>query len=128
MMPLLPFRGIALICGAMAVSSCVLGPSDTESCQTYANWGVAVEVRDSLSMEPAVLGAILEIVDGTYRETVRGEFPGQIELLGATERAGTYHLIISKPGYVDWVVSDVVVKQYGCHVRTVRLRALLAPL
>lgn len=123
----LTLRGSVPVCGAMALSSCFLGP-DVDHCQLYANWGIAVEVRDSVSMELAVFGAVLEIVEGSYRETVRGEFPSQIELLRATERPGIYDLVVSKPGYVDWVATDVVVREVVCHVRTVRLRALLRPI
>lgn len=92
--------------------------------------GVTVEVRDAMTAAPAACAATGEVREGDYVDPL-GDFgscatyPELAYLSGAYERAGTYRVSISKPGYKEWVRDGVVVTADACHVRTAFLSANL---
>jgi len=128
-------RFLPVLVACCGVQACFVDLASPEICQTYANWGIVLGVRDARSLEPAGFGARLEIREGEYLEIVEGQLAGQPALSGATERAGRYELLVTKPGYQDWTAEGVVVGwerdspwDDTCHVRTTRLEAVLVPL
>jgi hypothetical protein len=87
-----------------------------------------VEVRDAVTHEAIADGARLIVRDDDYVETVEGPpVPGLPYLQAAGERAGVYSVTVQKTGYQDWTRAPVWVRDDGCHVSTVRLRAQLQP-
>ena len=101
------------------------------SCLAAVAPGVQVEVRDSVSNEPAAYGATGSVVDGPFIDSLRvsglGVFPPEslLYLRAADERAGTYTVTVTKPGYVDWYRAGVEVTRGPCHVETAHLTARL---
>lgn len=69
----------------------------TEECPTDTNFNLAVDVRASPGGEP-VTDARVVITEGAYRETLGGSpIPGQH--LGSWDRAGTYTITVTAPGF-----------------------------
>jgi hypothetical protein len=93
--------------------------------------GVAVHVKDSLTGAGVASGASLVVREGLFKDSVA--FPSSspdlndFPLAAAGERAGTYQIAVSKPGYATWSQSNVRVTTNQCHVNTVELTALLQP-
>ncbi|MBX2992148.1 MAG: carboxypeptidase regulatory-like domain-containing protein [Bacteroidetes bacterium] len=95
-------------------------------CTTEARAGIQIDIRDSLSGQPAAIGATVVVQHNTYIDTLRGILlADSLTVSGAYERPGIYTIIITKSGYVDWIRPDVVVNKDECHVITVRLEARL---
>ncbi|MEM1042010.1 MAG: carboxypeptidase-like regulatory domain-containing protein [Bacteroidota bacterium] len=92
--------------------------------------GLRVSVRDADTGEPAAFEALGIARDAGFADTL-GTYdevppePGDLDLLGAWERAGRYDVTISKAGYQTWRRENVRVTEDECHVRTVELEALL---
>jgi len=105
-------------------SGACLGPTYTV-CTLDVNYGLQIVIRDSVSSALVATGAHATATSGSYYEVLR---INDGVAVGATERAGTYRVVVTKPGYQTWVRSGVVVKWDGCHVTSVLLTALLQPL
>jgi hypothetical protein len=93
-------------------------------------YGLIVEVRDSVTGEPAAVGARLVARDGAYADTSKqlpDPYTDPLVLHAAGERAGWYDVSVKKAGYSDWRRTPVRVTKDDCHVRTVRLAARLQP-
>lgn len=80
---------------------------------------LAASTGDSLPVTPS--GSVR---DGSYSDTmtVLGN-----RLMGAGERAGTYDITVTAPGYAPWDTTGIVVTADECHVRGVHLTAALRP-
>ena len=93
--------------------------------------GVMVYVKDSVTNAGVASGASLIVREGIFKDSVA--FPearpdlNDLNLNAAGERAGTYQVTVSKPGYTTWVQSNVRVTKNICHVNTVTLTARLQP-
>ena len=90
---------------------------------------IVVDVRDGFG-NPAAYGATAEFRDGDFVYTVRGGSDAldpatAVRITGPYERAGLYTVTVRKPGYRDWVATDVLVQADECHVHTVVLQATL---
>lgn len=93
-------------------------------CTALYAYGLTVTVvdaptGDSLRVAPAGVAH-----DGSWSETMQ-VFGNH--LLGAGERAGTYDITVTAPGYRAWDTTGVKVTADECHVRGVNLTARLAP-
>lgn len=92
---------------------------------------MTVFVKDSVTNAGIASGASLVVSEGIFKDSFAwpagrqdlNDFP----LAAAGERAGTYQVTVSKPGYATWVQSNVRVTRNVCHVNTVTLTALLQP-
>lgn len=99
-------------------------------CTANIQPGIQATVTDSVTGAPAAAGAKLVARDGTYADSSMYPADPQYQqawLAGAYERAGTYAVTITKPGYRPWAKSGVVVTRGECHVNTVKLEAKLQP-
>jgi len=85
---------------------------------------VAVDVRDDLG-RPAALGTRLVVRDGAFADTAVGEW--DLLTVGAADnRAGVYHVRISRPWYSDVERQNVVVPGDRCGaIATVRVSVSL---
>lgn len=115
----------------LIISSACSSASTSPICTQELRPALMVYVKDSLTNTGTASGASLVAREGTYKDSVA--FPdGRPELNGlnlnaAGERAGTYEVAVSKPGYATWIKSGVRVTKNECHVNTVQLTALLQP-
>lgn len=115
----------------LLVSACG-GSSDSEPvvCTASIEPGIRIQVTDSVSGNPISCGASALVTAGTYSEAVAnpsgtGCFDTAM-LMAAFERPGTYAVTVSKAGYLDFAVNDVVVTAGVCHVNTVTVEARLS--
>lgn len=122
-----PVAGLtAVLLGLMA---CNL--DEPVSCVAAVAPAVQVEVRDSISNQPAAYGATGTAVDGSFVDSLRvsglGLYPPEtlLYMRAADEREGTYAITVTKPGYVDWYQANVQVTRGPCHVDTAHLTARL---
>lgn len=125
----------ALLLGALSLSlmGC-LSNTDEENvaCTTVFTPGLSVEVVDAESGEGISCSAIVVFQDGNYQESAANEAgpncDNTAKFFGAYERAGTYNITAVKPGYLDNTVTDVVVTEDVCHVKTVNVTIELTAL
>jgi hypothetical protein len=116
-----------MLIGATACSAASTSPVCTQEFRP----ALMVYVKDSLTNTGTASGASLIVREGTYKDSVA--FPNgkpelnDLNLNAAGERAGTYQVAVSKPGYATWIKSNVRVTKNECHVNTVQLTALLQP-
>ena len=99
------------------------------SCTLIAHNAVEIEVRDSITGEPAADSATGRITRGTQAFDLQltgwtAEHVG-LWLTSRGSGPGTYQVEVSKPGYRTWQQSGVVVTEGDCGMNTVRLQARL---
>lgn len=117
----------SILIGVTACSAASTSPVCTQEFRP----ALMVYVKDSLTNAGTASGASLVARDGDFKDSVA--FPaGQpdlnnLNLSAAGERAGTYVVAVSKPGYATWIKSNVRVTKNACHVNTVQLTAALQP-
>ena len=117
----------ALYLTLLAAVGCSGSPSGV--CTLEFRYGLSVYVTDSLTGTATASGASLVVRDGPFKDSVshpsgRPEFDAS-PLLTAGERAGTYQISVSKPGYLPWSRSNVRITANECHVNPVSVTALL---
>lgn len=110
-------RTLAALATALAFTGCDIVGVD---CTTQAVAGVSVWAHDAVDGEPVTEGLTGHLLQGDYAELM---VVGSNQLYGAFERPGTYAVVVTAPGYQDWVRTDVTVEDGGCHVVPVEIRA-----
>lgn len=110
---------------ALAATAC-LDPIGS-ACTTEVAHSIVVEVRDSVTNEPAALGATLLVQTPEGLEPAAGHGHALLITWGE-ERSGTFDVTVRKEGYHDWVRRGVPVPSGTCHVQTANLIARLQPL
>ena len=100
---------------AFVASSLACSPVEKVCTDLFA-FGLSVTVTDEVD-DTNICDALVTISDGTYQEelTVQGQGADCV-YIGAGERAGTYRIEASKPGYDTLVTDDVLVGEDECHV------------
>ena len=107
---------------------CSTGP-----CTLEGYYAINVNVKDSVSGAFTASGARLVVRDGAYADSM--EVPANRPDLDAFglhvgfERTGLYSVTVRKPGYQDWMRTNIGVGRRGdCEkLRAVSLTALLQP-
>lgn len=123
--------GLVLLFGCLSLltSSCTT-PVDV-ACTDNIVYGLSVTVRDSITGIPAGRHAVVVAQDGAYTATLlfAGAFSptDSMTFVGAAERAGTYHITVTKAGYTSWTRSGVPVLAAVCHVHPASVEARLQP-
>jgi hypothetical protein len=120
-----------LVAGLVGSAACsgdlVSGQSEIPvSCTANFVYGVRVTVTDSTNgLAPtSIAKVVVRDVNGTYADS--GQTNTTFNMyLGAGERAGTYRVSVTAPGYRDWSVSPITVTRNTCHVNPVGLTAVL---
>ena len=91
--------------------------------------GVVVRISDSKTGAPLADSALAIVREKEYADTLDPfEYTSEGPLgsrQGAGERAGTYDVIVTRPGYAQWQTHGVRVARDECHVKTVLLEARL---
>ena len=115
---------LSLVLASQALTGCSKKPVTEEQvmCTMEARPALAVVVLDSASGAGLAQVAVAVAREGVFADTLRGT---DSIVSGVHERAGTYRVELSAPGYVDWSRDGVTVERDACHVQTARLRALL---
>ena len=88
-------------------------------CESNLVWGLTVRLADSASGEPVIVDSIFATATTSgYADTVT--YAGGLSWFSMVEdRAGTYLVDISVPGYARWQrVGVEVVMEDRCHVET----------
>lgn len=121
---------------ALASAGCTNASTATTTCTNIAIEGLAVGIEDAVT-RTSICGALVVATDGAYSETltrydISGTADGGIPLggcsyYGATERAGTYVLTVTAPGYRTATVDGVTVTRDACHVMAHSLIVQLDP-
>jgi hypothetical protein len=120
-----------LAIGIVASVTLLLPACAVEACDTGIFPSIVVEVRDSLTGAAAADGAEGRVIDGSFiadldvYDVDPEGVPLSLAMLG--ERAGTYTVQVTKPGYSLWERRNVQVDDSGCHTEQVRLSARLEP-
>ena len=117
--------GVLPVALPLMVAACNSTEENPVACTTEARAAINVDVRDSLTGQPAAAGAIGVAAEGSYADTL--DAFSATSLGGAYERAGTYAVTVRKPGYREWRRDGVVVTSDPCHIRPVQLQARLVP-
>lgn len=116
-------RNILIVAGAALSIGC--NSLTSTVCTDEARAAISVEALDSVTNASVGAGARIIASDGAFADTVITveNFGGSYGL--AHEREGSYTVTVEQEGYAPWSRSDVEVTRDECHVRTVRLTALL---
>jgi hypothetical protein len=125
-------RPLAVIGLALAPAGCDLFAP--EACTMDARLGIVVEIRDATTDAYIADQATAMVVEGSFRDSLRlvGRVRVGEDFVGTTkggihERAGTYAVEVTAPGYSPWERTGVRVRRDECHVRTASLVARLQP-
>jgi hypothetical protein len=114
---------IAVMAAALVTAGCSQ-QADPPICTALYAYGLTVttvdaETGDSLTVTPMGIAS-----DGAFSDTMQ-VFGNR--LMGAGERAGTYDITVTAPGYARWDTTGITVTADECHVHGVGLTARLAP-
>ena len=128
----------------VAVCALTLGACDLfdtpGACDLIVRPGIVVEIRHAGTSQPLADSAAGVVIDGAYSDSLTaqpfegaGPVPSPTAVLryAAYERAGTYTVFVTRPGFYNWSASGVRVVEdpSACNrVRTVFLPVGLAPL
>jgi hypothetical protein len=118
----LSFR-LAVGFAAVGLAGCGDDSTGPILCTEEFRLGISIQVRDGATGAGAAVGAEGTITEQDYVEVL--QIFGDDTMAGAGERAGTYDIRITKPGFNEWTASQVTVTADECHVRTVGLEANL---
>jgi hypothetical protein len=116
------FVGLLVSAGCGILPGSLL-PGGTACTELYA-YGVSVTVTNAINGNP-VNNATLTLSDGSYNETMQWVPTG--DYVGAGERAGTYALTVTAPGFQSQTIGQIVVTADACHVQGVHLTVELVP-
>lgn len=119
-------RPRTLLLAASVAMPAVLGAcSLTTECRVTGVYGLRVQVEDSISGQAAGDSAVVTAADSAagYLDTLfvppNGRtLEGKVWLYtGVPDRPGIYKVVVRKPGYVDWVATNVELAAGACGVQ-----------
>ena len=94
-------------------------------CTMQAVAALNVDAIDSATGAPATKGSSVVARSATYADSTQAPAPNDQFVSLAYEKAGTYTVTVTKPGYKPWSKSGVVVGRDECHVLPERVTAKL---
>lgn len=118
MTPILRLSTVLLFSATLISCSSPSGPV----CTAHLAPGIVVTVENGITGD-TVTGALAVAKDGSFVDSTRSDVAGVAGL--AHERPGTYEVTVQKDGFSTWTKSSVQVEDRECHVKTVRLNAVL---
>ena len=105
---------LACVTLAALATSCSAGSTN---CTDIAEAGLTVYVLDQTTGSP-ICNATVTATDGAYNEVLQQTSPASgCYYAGAYERAGTYDVAVSAPGYTTNNQTGIVVPAGVCHVQ-----------
>jgi hypothetical protein len=113
--------------GIVASVTSLVSACAVDACDTGIFPSIIVEVRDSVTGAAAAAGAEGRAIDGSFVVAL-GAYDvdpegAPLSLATPGERAGTYTVQVTKPGYSLWERTIVQVDDFGCHTDHVQLSA-----
>lgn len=116
-------------CALVLLVCCTACDDDPVVCLAVYQPGFVVTIIDSLAGEPRSDIATAIVTDGAVVDTLRpygfDTYGREVSKAGAYERAGTYDLRITAPGYLEWARTAMRLTEDECHVRTAEIEARL---
>jgi len=106
----------------LLVSLVLTGCSEWGGCTLSIEPAVIVEIRDAVDATPIAATASASVSEGSFQDSLR-LYDGSLTRAGADEREGTYTVRVLHTGYLVWEQTGVHVRDTGCHVATVTLKA-----
>lgn len=122
-----------IVIAALAAVACKpTGPgADTTTanppmmCTMQAVAALNVDAIDSAKGTPATMGSSIVARSDTFADSTQGAAPSNEPVGLAYEKAGTYTVTVTKPGYKPWSQQGIVVGRDQCHVIPQRITAKL---
>jgi len=115
--------------GAVCVAALAAGCSEPiEVCTPILLPALTITVRDSVTGVPTASGVTASGTrhgDTTETVVVPNDPSKDASPIPLGTDAGTYDIVLTKAGYVDWRRTDIVVAANGCHPQTRSIEALL---
>ena len=109
-----------------ALAACDGDAAGGVSCPDIIPPTMLIQVTDASTGQPAAGGAGGSVTDGAFTSPLI-RFGADQLTPEATNRPGTYTVVVTKPGFQAWTRTGVVVSQTACGARTVHLDAFLLP-
>ena len=106
---------LRILTGAVVIGAGLASCNEaTLACTDETRFSVVVNVVDSLTLQNAAPGATLTVTkpSGEVEGTMQG--PAAFPQLFTGDEAGTFNVSVSKPSYVTWTKSSVVVAADRC--------------
>lgn len=125
--PLL-FKRVGIPCALLLGLCGTACDDDPVTCLTVYQPGFIVTITDSLSGEPRSEIATAIVTDGAFVDTLVPYLfsaSGEVAKAGAYERPGTYDLLVTAPGYLEYRRTGLQLTAGECHVRTLEVDARL---
>jgi len=94
-------------------------------CTMQAIAALNVDAIDSATGTPATMGSSIVARSDTFADSTNGPAPANEPVGLAYEKAGTYTVTVTKPGYKPWSQQGIVVGRDQCHVIPQRVTAKL---
>jgi hypothetical protein len=95
-------------------------------CDEFSRTGLNVTVVDA-SNNTTLCNATVSATDSSGITLELDRTPNNCMFVGATERAGTYTVVVSAPGYESATLTNVRVVQGECHVERTTFTVSLSP-
>ncbi len=114
---------MVVLASGLPFGTCIQPPAGTPCTALFA-YGVNATVTDAVT-GASIANATLTLTESGYTEVMQ-PFPTG-DYVGAGERAGTYTLTATAPGYQSRTITDIVVTADECHVRGVHVDVQLQP-
>ncbi len=123
-----PMRTGRLAVGAAVCLFVNTGCSTQPTCIAEPSYGLFLEIRDAVTSVPAANGAVGRAVGAGVAEVLElGGSPPGLVLFGVSV-PGEFRVTVTKPGYVPWQRSHVVIRQAGeCSLAVTRIDVQLEP-
>lgn len=113
------------------LAACSSGSDPEVICTTESRPALGVTATDNVTKEPiyGFTGTVLR-ADGFSQTATAHPTMGSLAFAfeGQEPVTGSYSVKVTKAGYQDWEVKDVIVSEDRCHVETVSLKAEMVPL
>jgi hypothetical protein len=117
--------GVSLSAVFVACNSPPNASTPRTICTMEARAALTVEAVDSATGAPATRGARIVAQSATDTDSTKGPAASDLPVGLAYERAGTYTVTVTKPGYRQWTQSGITVTKDECHVTPVKVTARL---
>ena len=111
---------------SVALAACNDDSTGGVDCPAIVPPTMLIQVTDASTGQPAAEGAGGSVTEGAFTSPLIRYGADQLTP-EATNRPGTYTVMVTKPGYQTWTRTGVVVSSTECGARTAHLDAFLLP-
>ena len=116
---------VAILAASLALAA---GCRLYDNCPQSSREALDITIVDSISGLPMANGSTVTISDGSSQQTIAiPATPLTTTIASASDRPGTYNIVVQRAGYRDWTRNGVQVQSDGCLPVTVAVTARLMP-